>query len=386
MPSVCGDVARVVDRVERAAGPVGNVVAVAEQLHRGADDVVALLDEQRRGHGAVDSARHRDEHALTSRPSAPASFRTFATTFGITSATRSTSARQLSWPRLNRMRAERKVVGDAHRAQHVGRLDGARRARRSAGAATPARSRCMSSASLSVPGTATLETWGARSAPSAFITTSGTPARRRARGRRASAQALGLRACSATASSAARPKRDGARHVLGARPDAVLLAAAVDDRLDRLAGRARSARRCPWRADLVAGDGQQGATARRAGVIGTLPNAWTASVWNVTPAAAQRAAISATGCTTPTSLFTHITDTTAGRSRQRLRPAPRVHPSLAVHGEQDLRRRDDTRRGRPRESPCARWPRRPRTWPRPGPARRAPRPRCRDCRPRCRRR
>ncbi len=47
---------------------------------------------------------------------------------------------------------------------------------------------------------------------------------------------------------------------------------------------------------------------------GSLPNAWTASVWNGTPAARHRAAISATGWITPTSLFTHITDTTAGRS------------------------------------------------------------------------
>src|SRR3712207_2353062 len=39
--------ARVVDRVERAARPVRDLVAVAEQLHRDADDVVALLDEQR---------------------------------------------------------------------------------------------------------------------------------------------------------------------------------------------------------------------------------------------------------------------------------------------------------------------------------------------------
>ena len=60
-----GHVARVVDRIERAAGAVGNVFAVAEQLHRGAHHVVALLDEACSGHGAVYSAGHRHQHALT---------------------------------------------------------------------------------------------------------------------------------------------------------------------------------------------------------------------------------------------------------------------------------------------------------------------------------
>jgi hypothetical protein len=43
MPSLWATELRVDDRVERAAGPVGDVVAVAEELHRGADDVMALL-------------------------------------------------------------------------------------------------------------------------------------------------------------------------------------------------------------------------------------------------------------------------------------------------------------------------------------------------------
>ena len=58
-------VPRVVDGIERAAGPVGDAVAVAEELHRGAHDVVALLDQARRGDGAVDAAGHRDQHLLT---------------------------------------------------------------------------------------------------------------------------------------------------------------------------------------------------------------------------------------------------------------------------------------------------------------------------------
>ncbi len=45
---------------------------------------------------------------------------------------------------------------------------------------------------------------------------------------------------------------------------------------------------------------------------GTWPKACTASVWNIAPAAWQRRPISSTGCRVPTSLLTHITDTTAG--------------------------------------------------------------------------
>ena len=44
---------------------------------------------------------------------------------------------------------------------------------------------------------------------------------------------------------------------------------------------------------------------------GILPNACTPSTWNGTPASRHRAASRATGCTTPISLFTHITLTTA---------------------------------------------------------------------------
>jgi hypothetical protein len=55
-----GHVPRIVDRIQRAARAVGNVVAIAEQLHRRAYHVVALLDEVGSCHGAVDPTRHGD--------------------------------------------------------------------------------------------------------------------------------------------------------------------------------------------------------------------------------------------------------------------------------------------------------------------------------------
>ena len=45
--------------------------------------------------------------------------------------------------------------------------------------------------------------------------------------------------------------------------------------------------------------------------ISTLPNAWTASLWNTTPRLRARSAIAGTSCTVPISLFTHITVDTA---------------------------------------------------------------------------
>ena len=61
------DAPRVVHRVERAARAIGQIVVVAEELHRRADDVVALLDEHRRGDGRIDAAGHGDQHALLHR-------------------------------------------------------------------------------------------------------------------------------------------------------------------------------------------------------------------------------------------------------------------------------------------------------------------------------
>ena len=51
----------------------------------------------------------------------------------------------------------------------------------------------------------------------------------------------------------------------------------------------------------------------------------------------HRSAISATGCTTPTSLFTHMTDTTAGRSRQRLVERVEVEPAARSTGSSTSR-------------------------------------------------
>src|SRR5438552_1277345 len=48
------------DRIEGAARTVGDGVAVAEQLHGGADHVVTLLDEERGGDGGIHPAGHGD--------------------------------------------------------------------------------------------------------------------------------------------------------------------------------------------------------------------------------------------------------------------------------------------------------------------------------------
>ena len=52
-------------------------------------------------------------------------------------------------------------------------------------------------------------------------------------------------------------------------------------------------------------------------LIGTLPTAWTASVWNMTPAERASSAISSTGNRVPVSLLAHITETMATRSDSR---------------------------------------------------------------------
>ena len=64
-PDRVGHVAGVVDRVERTAGTIGDIVAVAEELHRGAHHVVALLHEARGRHRAVYAPRHGDQHLPT---------------------------------------------------------------------------------------------------------------------------------------------------------------------------------------------------------------------------------------------------------------------------------------------------------------------------------
>ncbi len=51
--------------------------------------------------------------------------------------------------------------------------------------------------------------------------------------------------------------------------------------------------------------------------MGTLPTAWTASVWNMTPAEWASSAISSTGNRVPDSLLAHMTETMATRSESR---------------------------------------------------------------------
>ena len=130
-----GDVARVVDRVQRAAGPVGHVVAVAEELHGGADHVVALLDQARRGDRAVHAARHRDQHSrvrhgpstLASLPHLRHHRRHHLGRPG------PRPPRCSPCPRLKRIAPEGELARHAHRHQHVRRLD------RAGGAGRPAR-------------------------------------------------------------------------------------------------------------------------------------------------------------------------------------------------------------------------------------------------------
>jgi hypothetical protein len=43
-----GNIPGIIDRIEGAAGPVRHIVAVTEELHRGAYHLVALFDETRR--------------------------------------------------------------------------------------------------------------------------------------------------------------------------------------------------------------------------------------------------------------------------------------------------------------------------------------------------
>ena len=63
-----GDPARVVDVLAGAAGALAmGRGAVVVELERDADDVVALLREERRDHGRVDAARHRDDDARVGR-------------------------------------------------------------------------------------------------------------------------------------------------------------------------------------------------------------------------------------------------------------------------------------------------------------------------------
>ena len=93
----------IVHRIEGAARTIRKVAVVAEELHRSPDDVVAPLDEQRRGNGRVDTARHGDQHAFAHDQRACTRPRAFATSAGNTSMTRSTLASVVNEPMLMRI-------------------------------------------------------------------------------------------------------------------------------------------------------------------------------------------------------------------------------------------------------------------------------------------
>src|SRR5262249_15031550 len=138
-----------------------DAVAVAEQLHRRADDLVPLLDQERRGDRRVDAARHcrQDFHRCRTAESE----RTFSTIFGRAAATASTSSIVLSLPNENRSAATPSSRGTPIA---VSTCDGSTAPVLQADPeehAIPARSRCISNASLSVPGIDALEMCGARS-------------------------------------------------------------------------------------------------------------------------------------------------------------------------------------------------------------------------------
>ena len=88
----------------------------------------------------------------------------------------------------------------------------------------------------------------------------------------------------------------------------------------------------PLGAPSLCPDSVRSAMGRSRRSTGTLPNACTPSEWSGTPAATQRAAISAIGCSEPTSLLTHITDTTAGLRASAASSASRRSAPLASTG------------------------------------------------------
>ena len=63
-PQSMGNLPGVGDRVEGTAGSVHHLVAVAEQLHGGADHLVPLGDQQRGGHRAVHPTAHCHHNSL----------------------------------------------------------------------------------------------------------------------------------------------------------------------------------------------------------------------------------------------------------------------------------------------------------------------------------
>src|SRR6267143_117554 len=195
---------RVGDRVEGAAGTVGDGVAVTEQLHRRADHVVTLFDEQGRGDRGIDAARHRNEHSH--RCSTADKDRTFSTILGSAAATAATSSSLLSIPNEKRSAATPSSRGTRIA---VSTCDGSTVPVLQADPdeqAIPARSRCISNASLSVPGMDTFEMCGARAPCQPLIRASGTMAtRRRSSSSRSSPSRVARPCCSSAARRAAMP-------------------------------------------------------------------------------------------------------------------------------------------------------------------------------------
>src|SRR5256712_11720442 len=180
-PELVGHEPGVGDRIEGAARTVGDGVAVAEQLHGGADYVIPFLHQDRRSDRAVDSPGHGDENTIghldlpphsNHRWSTALRARTFWTILGSTATVASTSSSVFSLPNENRSAATPRSRGTPIA---VRTCDGSTAPVEQAEPeeqAIPARSRCIRSASLSVPGIDTLVTCGARRPFAALITAS----------------------------------------------------------------------------------------------------------------------------------------------------------------------------------------------------------------------
>ena len=178
---------------------------------------------------------------------------------------------------------------------------------------------------------------GRRAAPSSAA---GWPGSRSApRGpRRPPASPASRRSRSCRRPSPARARRrqrggepDDAGDVLGARAQAGLLAAAPDQR--RAAGAGSRATSAPTPFGPVQLVGRERHASRRpaaAKEIGIDAAAWTASTCSGTPRYAAIAASSATGCTTPVTLFAHIAQATRSSARTSSANAARIDHAVRV--------------------------------------------------------
>ena len=203
--------------------------------------------------------------------------------------------------------------------------------------AIPAKSKCMSSASLSVPGIDTLETWGARSACQALITASGTAcSTRSSRSSRKARSRRSVSARSAAANSTAFPNATmpGTFSVPGRMPNCCPPPWMIASTASR--SRTMSAP-MPLGAPILWPEMVSSVQRTSGRETGTFPNAWTASVWNKTSALQHRSAMRATGWITPTSLFTHMTLTTATPPASACSSAPSSTTPEALTGRMSSR-------------------------------------------------